>query len=251
MGETMTLGIDMARACLFDPTTATPDLTDLREFRIVLRHLSQPGRPGRARHRRRVGHRRRHRPRLCRQRRARRLLDLQQEAGEALASELADAAPHAPLFMRCDVTDIAALQAAIGRSRERLGPIAVLVNNAANDDRHRVADVTPDYWDHAQDVNLRHQFFAAQAVHPHMKELGFGSIVNFSSIAWRFGAAEMARLCDGQGRGRRPDLRAGAGVRPRQHPRQRHRAGRGDHRAAAAALVSRRRRRSTRSCSAS
>ena len=118
-------------------------------------------------------------------------LDLQQEAGEALARELATA-PHAPLFMHCDVTDISALQAAIGTVRDRLGPIAVLVNNAADDNRHPVADITQATWDHAQDVNLRHHFFAAQAVHPHMKELGFGSIVNFSSIAWRFGAAEMA-----------------------------------------------------------
>lgn len=118
-------------------------------------------------------------------------LDLQQEAGEALARELATA-PHAPLFMRCDVTDIPALQAAIGTVRERLGPVAVLVNNAADDHRHPVADITQATWDHAQDVNLRHHFFAAQSVHPHMKELGFGSIVNFSSIAWRFGAAEMA-----------------------------------------------------------
>ncbi|MER9449593.1 SDR family oxidoreductase [Mesorhizobium sp. M0254] len=119
-------------------------------------------------------------------------LDLQQEAGEALARELAAAAAHAPLFLRCDVTDIPALQAAIGTVRDRLGPVAVLVNNAADDNRLSVADVTQAYWDHAQDVNLRHHFFAAQAVHPHMQELGFGSIVNFSSIAWRFGASEMA-----------------------------------------------------------
>lgn len=118
--------------------------------------------------------------------------DLQQEAGETLARELAATAAHAPLFLRCDVTDIPALQAAIGTVRERLGPVAVLVNNAADDNRHLVADITQATWDHAQDVNLRHHFFAAQAVHPHMKELGFGSIVNFSSIAWRFGAAEMA-----------------------------------------------------------
>ncbi|RWC33602.1 MAG: SDR family oxidoreductase [Mesorhizobium sp.] len=119
-------------------------------------------------------------------------LDLQQEAGEALVLELAGTAPHAPLFMPCDVTDVAALQAAIGSVRDRLGPVAVLVNNAADDNRLSVADVTQEYWDHAQDVNLRHHFFAAQAVHPHMKELGFGSIVNFSSIAWRFGAADIA-----------------------------------------------------------
>ncbi|MGX5850760.1 SDR family NAD(P)-dependent oxidoreductase [Mesorhizobium sp. PL10] len=119
-------------------------------------------------------------------------LDLQQQAGEALAHELAATASHAPLFMRCDVTDIPSLQAAIGTVRDRLGPVAVLVNNAADDNRHPVVEVTQEYWDHAQDVNLRHHFFAAQAVHPHMKELGFGSIVNFSSIAWRFGAADIA-----------------------------------------------------------
>ncbi|RWC81375.1 MAG: SDR family NAD(P)-dependent oxidoreductase, partial [Mesorhizobium sp.] len=119
-------------------------------------------------------------------------LDLQREAGEALALELAGTAPHAPLFMPCDVTDLAALQAAIGSVRDRLGPVAALVNNAADDNRLSVADVTQEYWDHAQDVNLRHHFFAAQAVHPHMKELGFGSIVNFSSIAWRFGADDIA-----------------------------------------------------------
>ncbi|MES0021567.1 MULTISPECIES: SDR family oxidoreductase [unclassified Mesorhizobium] len=119
-------------------------------------------------------------------------LDLQQEAGEQLARDLAATAAHAPLFLRCDVTDIPALQAAIGTVRDRLGPVAVLVNNAADDNRQPVADVTQATWDHAQDVNLRHHFFAAQAVHPHMKEVGFGSIVNFSSIAWRFGASEMA-----------------------------------------------------------
>ena len=118
--------------------------------------------------------------------------DLQQEAGEELARELAAKAPHAPLFMRCDVTDIPALQAAIGTVHDRLGPVAVLVNNAADDNRQPVADITQATWNHAQDVNLRHHFFAAQAVHPHMKALGFGSIVNFSSIAWRSGAAQMA-----------------------------------------------------------
>jgi NAD(P)-dependent dehydrogenase (short-subunit alcohol dehydrogenase family) len=119
-------------------------------------------------------------------------LDIQKEAGQALVQELATSARHAPLFLSCDVTNIAALKAAIETVRERLGPVAVLVNNAANDDRHAIAEVTPDYWDHSQNVNLRHQFFAAQAVHPHMKSLGFGSIINFSSIAWRFGADQMA-----------------------------------------------------------
>jgi NAD(P)-dependent dehydrogenase (short-subunit alcohol dehydrogenase family) len=75
--------------------------------------------------------------------------------------------------------------------RADLGPIRVLVNNAANDERHKVDEVTVEYWDRAQDINLKHQFFAAQAVRPQMRELGGGSIVNFSSIAWRGGASNM------------------------------------------------------------
>jgi len=67
----------------------------------------------------------------------------------------------------------------------------VLVNNAANDQRHRFAEVSVEYWDQSQNVNLRHHFFAAQAVHLQMRELGFGSIINLSSIAWRAGAGEM------------------------------------------------------------
>jgi NAD(P)-dependent dehydrogenase (short-subunit alcohol dehydrogenase family) len=116
-------------------------------------------------------------------------VDVQRAKGEAMAAGVKGEGGTA-LFLNCDVTDIAALRAAIAEARAKLGRIAVLVNNAANDERHAVADVTADYWDHAQNVNLRHHFFAAQAVHPQMRELGFGSIINLSSIAWR-GAAEM------------------------------------------------------------
>jgi NAD(P)-dependent dehydrogenase (short-subunit alcohol dehydrogenase family) len=116
-------------------------------------------------------------------------VDVQRQEAEAMAAEV-KAAGGTALFLRCDVTDVPALQTAIADARAKLGPIAVLVNNAANDERHAVADVTADYWDHAQNVNLRHHFFAAQAVHPQMRELGHGSIINLSSIAWR-GAAEM------------------------------------------------------------
>jgi D-xylose 1-dehydrogenase len=118
-------------------------------------------------------------------------LDLQADAGRALAAELGNDG-EAPLFLECDLVDIAALRQAIGEVRTKLGPIATLINNAANDKRHAIADVSVEFWDQTQNVNLRHHFFAAQAVHPHMKELGFGSIVNLSSIAWRVGAAEMA-----------------------------------------------------------
>ena len=117
-------------------------------------------------------------------------VDIDVAASEALVAELSDCR-HAPLFMPCDLLDIAALRDAIARTRAELGPAAVLVNNAANDQRHEVDDVTPEYWDRAMAVNLRHQFFAAQAIRPHMRELGHGSIVNFSSIAWMGGGTRM------------------------------------------------------------
>ncbi|MER8590607.1 SDR family oxidoreductase [Mesorhizobium sp. M1273] len=126
-------------------------------------------------------------------------LDVQDEPAEALVRELAGAAGQAPLYLHCDVTDVDALKASVARVRARLGPVAVLVNNAANDQRHPLDAITADYWDRSFDVNLRHHFFAAQAVHPHMKELGFGSIINFSSIAWRFGADQMVAYATAKG----------------------------------------------------
>jgi D-xylose 1-dehydrogenase len=117
-------------------------------------------------------------------------LDIQADAGRRLAEDLV-ASAHPPLFLECDLVDIAALRSAVAETKQRLGPVAVLVNNAANDDRHRIGDVTPDYWDWSQNINLRPQFFTAQAVHPHMVELGYGSIINFSSIVWRRGAGQM------------------------------------------------------------
>ncbi len=118
-------------------------------------------------------------------------VDVKRDEGEALAAAL-KAAGETALFLGCDVSDVSALQASIAETRARLGPISALVNNAANDERHAVADVTVDTWDHAQNVNLRHHFFAAQAAHPQMRELGFGSIINLSSIAWRGGGAELS-----------------------------------------------------------
>ncbi|MGX9180717.1 SDR family NAD(P)-dependent oxidoreductase [Mesorhizobium sp. BHbdii] len=126
-------------------------------------------------------------------------LDVQDEPAEALVRELGGTAKQAPLYLHCDVTDVAALQASVEGVRAQLGPVAVLVNNAADDQRHAVDAVTAEYWDRSFDVNLRHHFFAAQAVHPHMKELGFGSIINFSSIAWRFGADQMVAYATAKG----------------------------------------------------
>jgi len=117
-------------------------------------------------------------------------LDVQDEAGAALVEALRDSR-HEPLFIKCDLIDIAALQAAIADVHRRLGPIGVLVNNAANDDRHAIDEVSVEYWDWSQAINLRPQFFAAQAVHPQMQALGGGSIINLSSVTWRLGAETM------------------------------------------------------------
>ncbi|WP_287293743.1 SDR family oxidoreductase [Mesorhizobium sp.] len=126
-------------------------------------------------------------------------LDVQDGPAEALVRELSGAGRRTPLYLHCDVTDVDALQASVEDVRAKLGPVAVLVNNAADDQRHPVDAVTVEYWDRSLDVNLRHHFFAAQAVHPHMKELGFGSIINFSSIAWRFGADQMVAYATAKG----------------------------------------------------
>jgi len=117
-------------------------------------------------------------------------VDIAEEPSQALVERLG-AARHRPLFLACDLADVSALRLAVATVRERLGPVRTLINNAANDDRHKLDEVTPATWDHAQAVNLRHQFFAAQAVRAPMREAGGGSIVNFSSIAWMGGAAGM------------------------------------------------------------
>lgn len=111
-------------------------------------------------------------------------IDIAREAGEALARELAGSR-HAPLFVAADLTDTPALEAAIAQVRARFGPIRALMNNAANDQRHRIEDTTPEYWDQAMAVNLKHQFFAARAVAQDMRQAGGGAIVNFGSISWK------------------------------------------------------------------
>lgn len=110
-------------------------------------------------------------------------LDIDQAAGEALAARLVGAR-HKPMFLRCDLTDIDALRKAIDEVRGAFGPIGVLVNNAANDVRHTIESVTPESFDKGIAVNLRHQFFAAQAVIDDMKALKGGSIINLGSISW-------------------------------------------------------------------
>jgi NAD(P)-dependent dehydrogenase (short-subunit alcohol dehydrogenase family) len=115
-------------------------------------------------------------------------LDLDTDAGEALVREVAAAGGSAPLFVPCDLLDIAALRDAMGQVRSKLGDAAVLVNNAANDQRQVLSEVTPEQFDWSIGVNLKHVFFAAQAVVPQMQALGGGSIINMSSVAWMRGA---------------------------------------------------------------
>jgi NAD(P)-dependent dehydrogenase (short-subunit alcohol dehydrogenase family) len=115
-------------------------------------------------------------------------LDIDQTAGAALAAEVAAACGAAPLFVPCDLLDIDALRAAMAEVRRSLGDAAVLVNNAANDQRQVLAEVTSAEFDWMVGVNLKHVFFAAQAVVPQMQARGGGSIINMSSIAWMRGA---------------------------------------------------------------
>lgn len=110
-------------------------------------------------------------------------LDIDTDAGHRLSAILS-AAGLQVVFLPCDLRDIDALRVAIDAARSRFGQITALVNNAARDDRHNIDAVTPDYWDERMAVNLRHQFFAAQAIVPDMRTSGTGSIVNLGSISW-------------------------------------------------------------------
>lgn len=115
-------------------------------------------------------------------------LDIDAQAGEGLAQEMAKTFGTAPLFVPCDLLDIDALRAAMAKVHASLGDAAVLVNNAANDQRQVLSEVTPADFDWMIGVNLKHVFFAAQAVVPQMQARGGGSIINMSSVAWMRGA---------------------------------------------------------------
>ncbi len=111
-------------------------------------------------------------------------LDVDSTSGLKLVTSLSSTSRHAPVFLACDLTDIDSLRSGIKQIQSIVGPIEVLVNNAANDTRHSYAELTPEAWDAAIAVNLRHQFFAIQAVAPDMIANGAGSIINLSSISW-------------------------------------------------------------------
>jgi NAD(P)-dependent dehydrogenase (short-subunit alcohol dehydrogenase family) len=118
-------------------------------------------------------------------------VDIALEPSRNLVADIAAKGDPKPLFIECDLRDIEALRASIRQAAEAHGPITILVNNAAHDERHRFDTVTPEYWDDRMAVNLRHQFFAAQAVQPMMQAAGGGSIVNFGSVSWMIGQGGM------------------------------------------------------------
>ncbi len=117
-------------------------------------------------------------------------IDIAEDASREVVASIEKTGAPAPLFIPCDLRNIEDLRAAVEKAVAQNGSIRALCNNAGNDDRHTTEEVTPDYWDDRMQVNLRHQFFAAQAVRPHMRDAGGGSIINFSSITWMVGDAD-------------------------------------------------------------
>jgi D-xylose 1-dehydrogenase len=118
-------------------------------------------------------------------------LDVADDASLTLAQALREAR-HAPVYRRCDLRNIAQLEACFAGIASDAGPVQVLVNNAANDDRHDVRDVKASYWDDRMAVNLRHHFFASQAVAEGMRQLGGGSIINLGSISWHLASPRLS-----------------------------------------------------------
>jgi NAD(P)-dependent dehydrogenase (short-subunit alcohol dehydrogenase family) len=117
-------------------------------------------------------------------------VDIAEDSARRLVADIAATGTAPPMFIPCDLRDIAALDEAISIAARHNGAIETLCNNAGNDDRHQTLDIDPAYWDDRMAVNLRHQFFAARAVLPAMKAAGSGSIINLGSITWMVGDAD-------------------------------------------------------------
>lgn len=111
-------------------------------------------------------------------------LDIQDEAALRLLRKVDSDGHIRPFYLHCDLADTSALADCLQKIIAEFKTVDVLVNNAGNDLRHTIEDVTPEYWDRSMAINLKHQFFASQAVIPAMKKAGRGSIINMSSISW-------------------------------------------------------------------
>jgi len=111
-------------------------------------------------------------------------LDIQDEAANSLIQRLQRPERIAPEYFHCDLANTAELQSVMEKILNRFPTIDVLINNAGNDKRHKIEDVTPEFWDWCMQINLKQQFFMAQAVLPGMRRTQRGSIINMSSIGW-------------------------------------------------------------------
>ena len=116
--------------------------------------------------------------------------DKEKELGLKLVSKL-NYYNYKAIFKECDLVNIEDLKSKINQIREEVGLISILVNNAANDERHDIDSVTPEYWDNRMNVNLRHYFFTTQSVYKDMKKLGKGTVVNIGSFSWMLGQGGM------------------------------------------------------------
>ncbi len=116
--------------------------------------------------------------------------DKEKELGLKLVSKLNNY-NYKAIFKECDLVNIEDLKSKIIQTREEVGLISILVNNAANDERHDIDSVTPEYWDNRMNVNLRHYFFTTQSVYKDMKKLGKGTVVNIGSFSWMLGQGGM------------------------------------------------------------
>lgn len=118
-------------------------------------------------------------------------IDIAEETSVALCDHIERQTGRRPLYLKADLRDISALRAAVTSAAAVHGPATVLVNNAALDERHSVEDVTVEFWDNNQAINLRPHFFTAQAVAPGMKAAGKGSIINFTSTSFMINHPDM------------------------------------------------------------
>ncbi|WP_376702500.1 SDR family oxidoreductase [Mesorhizobium sp. ISC25] len=118
-------------------------------------------------------------------------IDIADRPSLALADRLDKELGRRPLYLKTDIRDIEALRLSVAKAAEAHGDVTVLVNNAAQDDRHAVEDVTVEFWDNNHAINLRPHFFSAQAVAPGMKRAGGGSIINFTSTSFLINHPDM------------------------------------------------------------
>ena len=119
-------------------------------------------------------------------------IDINEEASNKLVSECKNKKLAIPKFIKCDLLNIKELQNTISKIISEKGPIEILVNNAANDERHKIEDVTEEFWNDRMNINLRHYFFTVQSVREAMIKNKSGAIVNIGSASWMIGQGGMA-----------------------------------------------------------